>query len=302
MTPTSILLAFDDGYARHGAACMASILRHTPGPIEFVVASCSDPAPFADKLRRSFARNPRVTLDIRHLPLPPDMQFPLPGKLTRETYARFWIGDLFPDRSRALYIDPDTIATTSLAPLWATDLEGHVLAAVPIPGSTRPREHRMPPGSAFFNAGVLLIDLDAWRTRSYRDKCLAYLRANPECALDGDQDVLNLCTQHDWLPLPLEWNVISPFYRLSHDLGLPLATIRAVRDNARIVHFNGANKPWSYLDDHPRKADYLANLAETAWHDWRPPDRTLINILRKHTAPLAPAWLRRRMRRVLAVP
>ena len=296
----SVLLAFDANYARHGAACMASLLRHSKARFDFVIVSSGDPAPFADRIRRSFAGNDRVAIDIRRFEVPAGTHFPLPGRLTLETYMRFWIGDLLADRSRALYLDPDTIVTVPIDPLWNTELGGCVLGAVPIPGSTRPATHGMPPGSPFFNAGVLLFDLDAWRGRNYRDRCLDYLRQHPERALDGDQDILNLVTAGDWLALPYEWNVISPFYRPSHDLLLPASVVRDVVRDAKIIHFNGSNKPWSYLDEHPRKADYLVNLADTDWRDWRPADRTVLNILRKRVRGLLPHWVKRRLRGTLA--
>ena len=289
----SVLMAFDANYAPHGATCLASLLQHSRARFDVTIASSADPASFADRIRRSFAGNDRITVDIKPFQLPQDTHFPLPYTLTPETYLRFWVRELLPGRSRALYMDPDTIATASVDELWHTDLQGRVLAAVPIPNSTRPATHAMPPGSLFFNAGVLLIDLDAWEQRDYRDRCLAYLRAHPERALDGDQDILNLVTVGDWLPLDYVWNVISPFYRPgSHDLGLSPAEIDRTRKQARIVHFNGANKPWTYLDDHPRKPDYLSARAQTDWK-WQPADRTPFNWVRKHLGPYVPAWAKR---------
>ena len=294
----SVLMAFNAEYAPHGAACMASLLRNSQASFDFVIASSGSTLPFADRIRRSFAGNDRVTIEFRTLEMPCDTHFPLPYTLTLETYLRFWISELLPGRARALYLDPDTIVTGDIDALWQTDLQGNVLAAVPIPNSTRPQTHGMATGSLFFNAGVLLFDLDAWRERNYRDRCLAYLRAHPERAIDGDQDILNLCTAGDWLPLPYEWNVINPFYRMPDQLGLTAAELERVRRHARIVHFNGRNKPWRYLDDHPRKADYLQNLAQTDWRDWHPPDFTVLNRVRKHLAPYLPSWAKRNSRAV----
>jgi len=289
----SVLMAFDAAYAPHAAACIASLLKQCQTRVEILIATAADPAGFAEPIRRSFAGNDRVSIQFRTVQVPPGIHFPLPYTLTLETYFRFWIGDLLPDRSRALYLDPDTIVVGPIEELWRTDLHGNVLAAVPIPNSARPATHGMRPGSLFFNAGVLLIDLDRWRAEGYRDRCLDYLKQHPERAIDGDQDILNLVTEGHWLPLPFEWNVISPFYRKSHDLGLPRSKVRRVRRNARIIHFNGGNKPWTYLDDHPRKPDYLRSLAATEWRGWRPPDFTPVNVVRKRLAPWLPRWAKR---------
>jgi lipopolysaccharide biosynthesis glycosyltransferase len=292
----SVLMAFDANYAPHGAACLASLLRHSTAKFDVTIASSADLTGFADRIRRSFAGNDRISIDIKPFALPQDTHFPLPYTLTPETYLRFWVRELLPGRARALYVDPDTIATGSVDELWHTDLQGRVLAAVPIPNSTRPKQHGMPPGSLFFNAGVLLIDLDAWEQRGYRDRCLAYLRAHPERAIDGDQDIINLVAIGDWLPLDYVWNVINPFYRPSYDLGLSAAEVARVLREARIVHFNGSKKPWYYLDNHPRQRDYLQAVAQTDWRDWRPADRTVANMVRKRLSLLVPERAKRLLR------
>jgi lipopolysaccharide biosynthesis glycosyltransferase len=295
----SVLFAFDSGYAQHAAACIASLIQHSRAPLDIVIASSEDPAPFASRIQRSFAAEKRVSIAFRHFPLPPDIFFPTPNKLTRDTYLRFWVDELMPGRSRVLYLDPDTIVTAPIEELWNTDLRGNVLAAVPIPNSSRPATHGMPPGSLFFNAGVLLFDMEAWVRRGCRDRCLDYLRQHPESAIDGDQDILNLCVIGEWLPLDYEWNVINPFYRPSYDLNLPAAVIERVCANPKIIHFNGSNKPWYYLDNHPRKLDYMRNLAATDWRDWRPPDYTPVNRVRKQVERYAPRWAKRQAKALL---
>jgi lipopolysaccharide biosynthesis glycosyltransferase len=292
-----LLLTPNGRYAQHAAACIASLLEHTRAALDVMIASTEDPANFAERLRRSFAGNDRVRFTFRHFEVPSD--FPVVNKLTRDAYLRFWVGELMPGHDRILYLDPDIIAVGSIDELWATDLRGKVLGAVPIPGSVRPKQHGMPPGSPFFNSGVVLFDLAAWRARDCRDRCIDYLRAHPERALDADQDILNLVLIGDWLPLPYKWNVINPFYRPSHDLGLAPEEVANVLRDARLVHFNGSRKPWIYMDNHPRKADYFRALAHTDWRGWQPPDRTPLNIVRKHASRIAPVWVKSAVRAII---
>src|SRR4051812_13654510 len=100
----SVLFAFDANYAQHGAACIASLIRHSDAPLDIVVASSQDPEIFAERLRRSFGGNPRVSLEFRHVDVPSDTVFPTPSKLTLDTYLRFWVDELMPGRSRAIYL------------------------------------------------------------------------------------------------------------------------------------------------------------------------------------------------------
>ena len=290
--PISVLLAFNTVYAQHGAACLASLIHHSTSPLEVIIASTDDPEAFAPRFRRSFGDEARVTLRFEKFVVPTDTDFPTPYTLTADAYLRLWADRLFPTRSRVLYLDPDTVAVRSIEALWHTDLQGKTVGAVPIPNSVRPAQHGMPPGSLFFNSGVLLMDLQAWRTKEYCRRCIEYIQAHPERAIDADQDILNLVLFGDWLPLAFKWNVINPFFRPSYDMGLTEAERRRVCDEAAIIHFNGGAKPWIYLDNHPRQRDYFANLQRTDWRDYRPADRTPVNICRKALMPYVPRQIR----------
>jgi lipopolysaccharide biosynthesis glycosyltransferase len=277
-----VLFASDLNYLQHTTVCIASLAANNPDVrFDVLVVGTQDFGASSARLLRSFDGNDKISIRLRSFDLPSDMQFPIHFHFTIETYIRFWIGDLLAEYDRALYLDPDIIVAGSIAPLWNTDLEGCTLAAVPIPGSTRPALHGMPEGSLYFNAGVLLFDLKAWRAHDYRAICLKYLNENPEKAIDSDQDILNICLAGDWLPLPFRWNVISAFYFPWHDLQLPPAQVETVRREAQIIHFNGGTKPWSYMSEHPRKADYWKYLRLTGWRDMHPQDYTPLNAVKK---------------------
>src|SRR5579883_2877085 len=250
----------------------------------------------------SFAKNPRIRLKFHNFQLPSDIFFPLHFHYTSETYIRFWIGEILASHSRALYLDPDVVTTGDIAPLWETDLGGRTIAAVPIPASTRPEQHGMPPGSLFFNAGVILFDLDAWRAKDYGRVCLNYLSEHPEKALDSDQDILNLCLMNDWVALPYVWNVISAFYFPSwHDTKLPPAELAAIQRQARIIHYNGGAKPWSVDSRHPRKDEYWKYLRMTAWRSARPSDFTVMRAVKRAAADVLPMTLKSRIKTLMRV-
>jgi lipopolysaccharide biosynthesis glycosyltransferase len=253
-------------------------------------------------LRGSFENNHRLSVRLQKFEIPASLHLPLPNNLTLETYFRFWVADLFKNYSRALYLDPDTIVLGNIAELWSTDLQGRAVGAVPIPGSTKPAYHGMPAGSLYFNSGVLLFDLEAWRSRGYRDVCLEYLCRHPEKATDADQDILNICLANDWTSLPFKWNVISPFYYLSHDLQLSPDEIDEVRREARIIHFNGASKPWSYLSVHPRRSEYWKHLRLTEWRDAQPLDYTWLNVARQLLSRTLPTPVKEAIKFVARLP
>src|SRR3954454_15344273 len=100
--PISLMFAFNAGYAQHAAACIASLLHNSRSKLDVVIASADDPALFQDRICRSFAGNDRISLEFKQFVVPSGTAFPTPGRLTLETYLRFWIRELMPGRKRAI--------------------------------------------------------------------------------------------------------------------------------------------------------------------------------------------------------
>ena len=93
--------------------------------------------------------------------------------MTSTTYHRLLLPRLVPrEVTRAIWLDCDLLVTTDLVRLWETDLGGCHLLAVRDPvvplvssryGIRRWRELGIAPDAPYFNAGVMLLDVDRWR-------------------------------------------------------------------------------------------------------------------------------------------
>ena len=214
-----------------------------------------------------------------------------------DNYTRLWVAEFFPASvNKVLYLDSDMIVAGDIGGMWRADLGDAVIGAVTIPGSTRCPAFGIPEEYGYFNSGVLIIDLARWRAEGSFTRLVDYLGANADKIVDADQDVLNACLYDRRLALPYIYNVISPFYFDHHPMGMTESEIAAVRDQARIIHFNGASKPWSYLCRHPRSADYWRYLAHTEWRDDEPEDRNFANWTKKTFGPFVPEALRNYVR------
>jgi lipopolysaccharide biosynthesis glycosyltransferase/polysaccharide pyruvyl transferase WcaK-like protein len=162
------------------------------------------------------------------------------------TFARFLIPSIFAEEvHRVLYLDPDLLVLDDLGPLWDMDLRGAVIAAALDPQDAN-RKTRVPGANRFldgfpavrdyFNAGVLVIDLDKWRKEHVSERALEYLRRNPN-AFMADQDALNVVCDDCWTELGRRWNFCVPFTMAVAQI--PLA------DRPGIAHFYGGQKPWN---------------------------------------------------------
>lgn len=283
------LLCINRTYAQHAGVCLASLLENNRALSFEVVVATTDPlSDQEEKLQRIAAGYRNCTLRTV-LFEPPIASLPTTSFYTLDTYTRLWVSDFFPAATdRVLYLDSDMIVVGPVSELWHTDIGDAIVGAVTIPGSDRCARYGIPEQFGYFNAGVLIINLREWRAANVLARLLDWIVANQRVIRNADQDALNGCLFDRRYPLPYIWNVITPFYFNSHPLGIPEAELRSIRQNARIIHFNGASKPWHYLNRHPRRSDYWKYLRQTEWRDYVAPDRNLINFGKKTFGPFVP--------------
>ncbi|GAC1346288.1 MAG: glycosyltransferase family 8 protein [Acetobacteraceae bacterium] len=297
----NILACANRSYMQHLAVMLVSMVTNTPDWRFNVVVVCGAGAwEQRDKLAATMARFPAARVSIRTFTPEPGLLLPTPAAYSQDIYTRLWVGEFFaPEVDRVLYLDSDMVVVGDIGPLWEQDLGGKLLGAVDIPGSNRPPLLGMAPEHGYFNSGLLLIDLARWRRIAAQERVLSLVRQRGTEFRDPDQDALNLAFCEDRTKLDYKWNAITPFYRDVNDMQLAPAVTEAVRNDARIVHFNGISRPWSYHNRHPRKADYYKYLAMTEWRDFKPLDRTPFNIARKHLGPMLPNSAKRLLRPLL---
>ena len=287
----------DSGYAPYAATMLLSALHRTPRA-SFVVHYLHDPdfpkavqkklqdalAPHAHRLELHFTAIPDDW--VEGLPLFSHM----PKNLIRPVmWYRVFLPRLLPQEPKVLYIDCDTLVVDSLQPLWETDIGEKALAAVSNPwwpgelsdrwyarcGLQRPED--------YFNTGVMLLNLQAFRAHRWDEAVREHGRANAEWTRFGDQDSLVAVLHSERVPLAPRWNVMrivmmSPDSRRMFTAG----ELAQMRKRPAIIHFEGSTKPWQDATKHPWgrvHARYARQLpwpvAEAPWQ-WRDVENFLI--------------------------
>ena len=211
---------------------------------------------------------------------------PLWGRMPIATYDKLAIARWVPDTvGRVLWLDADLLLLADPAPLWNTDLEDAVAGAcvdarVPTVGARfgvgRFAAHGLAASDPYFNAGVMLVDLERWRVEEIERRALDYLRAAGSQVYFWDQEALNVALAGRWRPLSPEWN-------WSPNTGATVAASGA----PRILHFSGNLKPWRYAGRLAVHDAYYRTLDETAWTGWRPPASLRASVLARYeSSPL----------------
>ena len=224
-------------------------------------------------------------------------------------YLRVLIPDLVSDRyDRAIYLDADLVVERSLAPLWTHPFHGAPLLAVRDysiqtvghpKGLARYRDLDLSRSQPYFNSGVLVLNLPAWRQSNTSDRVLEYAHRNRSVVSHADQDGLNAILARDWQPLDPRWNRQTGIDSLDRwpesDFRASVLAIREeVENDPYIDHFTGGDKPWHILSNHPSRDKFLRYLRESGWFTprefrmWQAVRRLRLpeQYLRRYTRPL----------------
>ena len=222
------------------------------------------------------------TIDVRGLP---DVK--ADDHVSVETYFRLLIPAVLPKSvSKVLYLDADIIVKGRVVEFWNTDISHYFLAAVSdVTVSTGAAPNSLEE-YAYFNAGVMLMDLKAWRDHAVTTQCLNFMQTYPEKITFWDQDALNAILRNKWLPVHPKYNMQGPLFmdEFKSYYGDPEQLQEAMQDPI-IIHYSAPQKPWHYLSYHPYTQEYSKYLALTPWKGYRPEDKTLVRILRKAVRP-----------------
>ncbi len=178
--------------------------------------------------------------------------------ISKETYYRFILPELFPMLSKILYLDCDITVKAPLFDLFNTDIRNFYMGGV-IDLLSKESEERLKL-EKYCNAGVLLINLDKWREDGIQEQLFSYVENNIEKIVWQDQDALNVVLQDAILYIDKIWNAQVGEYEPCFTRGY-----NQVGQNAKIIHHIGCSKPWMKDCKSPFKQEYFNALNNLGW-------------------------------------
>ena len=163
---------------------------------------------------------------------------------SKEVYYRLLLPWILCECDRVLYMDCDTLVRGSLAELYAIEMEGAVIAAVPDNSNMtveKANKARLGLMGRYCNSGVLLIDCAMVRgrfTRAQMASAIADTAAENDL-IYPDQDLINMIYDGDIKILDKIWNLTT---NLKTDFGVLFS--RSEMREVKVFHFIGPTKPW----------------------------------------------------------
>ena len=170
------------------------------------------------------------------------------------------------DINKAIYLDCDVLVNLDIAQLWSIDLHGKTLAAVKDHTNTLSKFSSRALMMKFagcnvreyFNAGVLLMDIDRMRKRQdFTEEAINWLLYKGDLAPSVDQDALNSIFLGDVTFIDGKFNN----YKVYEDI------------SESIVHF-WASKPWADMQGLQTDRLYWKMYLRSAWGENLTPEET----------------------------
>lgn len=179
--------------------------------------------------------------------------------LSIESLYRLDLPNLLPKEiKKIVYLDADLIVLSDIKELYNVDLSNSYLAACNEYFPFLSQNLDLESDLDYFNAGVLVINLDKWRKDNFTQICLDFAKTTNKKLYCLDQDILNGVLKGNWTRLGIEWNVVKTLFFETERYfeKFEKEKILSAIKNPKIVHYTDFSKPWYYLDDHPMKNLY----------------------------------------------
>ena len=248
--PIQLLFTADEHYAVRIPTVLKSLQLSHPGRsfhIHLICDGLSEPA--ASALRDACER---MGFALFLYPVSEELfsDAPITKHYSKAMYYRMLASRILPPTlDRVLYLDPDVLVINSLEPLWSLELNGYMFAATSHGDEdglvSNVNRIRLDTVSAYYNTGVLLMDLAQCRREIRPAEIFSFIRENEHKLLLPDQDVFNALFGSRTLLIPDEiWNYDARKYSY-YLLRSGGKTDEAwVIRNTAVLHFCGKEKPW----------------------------------------------------------
>jgi lipopolysaccharide biosynthesis glycosyltransferase len=270
---TIVVSSADRRYVRPLAVTLVSLFAHLDKTRQLVVHVIDRGVPDEDKelIARSLDHG-SASISWHSPDRHQLVGVPLWGRMSLSVYDKLLIADLpLPDVDQVLWIDSDTLVLADVAPLWDRGTGRHPVLAVQdvlVPfvssqfGVARYRDLGLRPDAKYFNAGVILVNLAQWREERVSERALDYVKRYANDVSFWDQEGLNAVLCGRWGELDPVWNWTVSFERADDD--------HVAHGAAKIIHFNGNLKPWTYDRGDAHYRAYYQYVDRTSWPGWRP--------------------------------
>ena len=261
----NIICSTDEKYVHNTGVMLTSLCEHNRNVRIFIVVSHTFKSTYKTKFYK-LADKYKVELNFVSIDLDLLASCPTIENMSLATYYKIFAAHLVDTESKVIYLDSDIIINGSLQELWETDMTDYAFAGVQdLYHQDRTTYDRLqyPMEFGYYNAGMMIFNLDYWRQHNVLKQCLTYIADNRERILWCEQDVLNALFFDRKKNLPLKFNYqIAMLQRCFYE-SFSVDFQKCIMDVTKpiVIHYVGTDKPWMI--------DYYRHPFEKEWQKYK---------------------------------
>ncbi len=253
-----IFFAIDDGYMPFLAVALESLIENSSKKYYYSIKILY--TNISEENKKKINKYKRENVNIEFVDLNYYIEKVKDKLYTRDyytntTYFRLFIANLYPQYNKAIYLDSDIVVLGDIAELYNQDMGDNLIAAAPddVIQTTKVFQEYAEKvvGVAdyrnYFNAGILLMNLDEFRKFDFQNKFL-YLLETIKFTVAQDQDYLNRLCKGKVKIIDKAWDT------------MPIGNETLEEKDLKIIHYNLADKPWHY--DNIKYKEYFWKYAK----------------------------------------
>lgn len=268
MNEYNVVVASDRNYIGFVSVLFASILatKKEDERIRFHVLANDIPIDFLNPLYAQMKNEELSIYPIENLKEKLGIQ--VPNTIAITSYARLFLAEILPSSiDRVLYLDCDIIINDSLGSLFSIDLTDYYVAGVldTLPNNDSKLKVGLSDKDSYINAGMLLINLEKWRSDNVMTLFLDFLQKHNGCVHHHDQGIINGVLKKKYILNP-EFNLTSNYFthkysylKKTNNPFYSFETIARAKANPIIIHFTEGflDRPWVKGSKHPFRNRFL---------------------------------------------
>jgi lipopolysaccharide biosynthesis glycosyltransferase len=163
-----------------------------------------------------------------------ELEHSISTHVTLASYYRLFISEYLPvEIKKLIYLDCDTIVLKELISLYEVNIENYLFGAIREFHTYNYLNQFQIFDDRYFNAGVLLLNLELIRSTDFFTKCIFFIKKNFSKLINHDQDVINVVASGRIKELGYQFNYHANLFKFN-TLQEPV-----------IIHYTGYGKPWT---------------------------------------------------------
>ena len=259
----AMVLSSSDFYTIYLSAMLESIVENASDSYNYDITVLESGIKPDNKKALQLLQEGRSNVSIRFYDVKEKMSnvhLKATGHISVETYYRLLIPEVFTNYEKILFLDSDMTVHTDMAELFNVDVTGYMVAAAHdqcclafLNGNDKSfakyckEALKLKNPYDYFQAGVMLLNLTRFREKYTQEEIFEIATARQYRYVD--QDIMNVLCEGEVKHLELEWDVFPDFGSYEYEF-MPYylqKQYEKARQNPKICHHTGPNKPWSEL-------------------------------------------------------